>query len=146
MNDATSRDCLEQALRELGTDAVERRHDVVMERAVADLGLERGLAERIYALAEEERLDPVYAFALVRCRLGVRDLQASQPAGEGEAAQQDPPSWLGMPEVELGEIDLERRLRLSFRRLRTLVETVGDPSAAARAFADEPDVGPLRLG
>jgi hypothetical protein len=110
-----------------------------------ELGLERAQAEQIYALAEEEQLEPIFAFQLVRCRVGVRELELPHQDAVESAAQEAPPGWLQTEGVELDDVALERRLRLSFRRFRSLLETRGDPVSAARAFMAEPDVGPLHL-
>jgi hypothetical protein len=59
----------EQLLRDvvsLTGEPHERRHEALMEWAEGDLGLERAYAEQIYALAEEEELEPIYAFQLIR--------------------------------------------------------------------------------
>jgi hypothetical protein len=138
-------DCLERAVRARGADGVERRHEALMEAAVTELGLERADAEQIYALAEEEQLEPIYAFQLVRCGVGVRELERPSQDARESAAQEAPPGWVAMQAVRLDDVALERRLRLSFRRFRGLLETRGDPVAAARAFMAEPDVGPLRV-
>jgi hypothetical protein len=136
-------DCLEEAVRARSANGVERRHEALMESAVTELGLDRADAEQIYALAEEEQLEPIFAFQLIRCGVGVRELERpSQDAAES-AAQEAPPGWVKTQAVALNDIVFERRLRLSFRRFRGLLEASGDPVAAARAFMAEPDVGPL---
>jgi hypothetical protein len=146
MREQTASGCLERAMRELSEDGVERRHEVLMQEAVTELGLELAEAEQIYALAEEEKLEPVFAFQLVRCGVGVRELEPPAQDAEESAAQEAPPSWLATEAVELDDVALERRLRLSFRRFRGLLEdSGGDALAAARAFMAEPDVGPLSV-
>jgi len=146
MREGASSDCLERAVRERCADGVERRHEAVIEVAVAELGLELAQAEQIYALAEEEQLEPVFAFQLIRCGVGVRELERP-PHGESQAAAQAaPPGWVAAPARSSEEIVPERRLRLSFRRFRGLLEAHGDAVAAARAFMAEPDVGRLRVG
>jgi hypothetical protein len=138
------RSCLEQAVSQLSDDGTERRHDALMQLAT-DLGLERGTAEQIYALSLEEKLEPVYAFELVRCGVGVQDLEPVEQDEDDAAAQQSPPAWVEERGVELEDADIERRLRLSFRRFRTLLETSVDAVAAAQAFVAAPDIGPLRV-
>jgi hypothetical protein len=139
------RGCLERAVSQLSDDGAERRHDVLMRLATDDLGLERDTAEQIYALSLEEKLEPVYAFELVRCGVGVRDLEPVEQDEDDAAAQQSPPAWVEERGVELEDADIERRLRLSFRRFRTLLETSVDAVAAAQAFVAAPDIGPLRV-
>lgn len=145
MREQAASDCLERAVRERSADGVERRHEALMEAAVTELGLERAQAEQIYALAEEEQLEPIFAFQLVRCGVGVRELETPAQDAAESAAQKSPPGWVATEAVELDDIANERRLRLSFRRFRGLLEARGDPVAAARAFMAEPDVGPLRV-
>ena len=145
MRERETNDCLERAVRARSSDGVERRHEALMDTAVHELGLERAHAEQIYALAEEEQLEPIYAFQLVRCGVGVLELEAPSADAHESAAQEAPPGWVATQAVKLDDIVIERRLRLSFRRFRGLLETTDDPVAAARAFMAEPDVGPLNV-
>lgn len=145
MREQASGDCLERAVRERSEDGVERRHEALMAAAVTELGLELAQAEQIYALAEEEQLEPVFAFQLVRCGVGVRELEPPSQDAAAAAAQEAPPGWVATEPVQLDDIALERHLRLSFRRFRALLEARRDPVEAARAFMAEPDVGPLRV-
>jgi hypothetical protein len=123
----------------------ERRHEELMEWAEADLGLEREYAEQIYALAEEEELEPVYALNLVHSGIGVRELEEPEQDMEEEAVQQAPPDWVAEDAVELDDVALERRLRASFRRLRAHLEESASATEAITAFLREPDVGAIRL-
>lgn len=143
---ALARRCLEGGVASLTGDAVERRHEALMEWAEAELGLDREYAEQIYALAGEEELEPIYAFLLVRCGIGVRELEEPAQDGDDEASQKTPPGWLKQASVELDDIALERRLRASFRRLRGHLAATPDAGAAVTAFLAEPDVDvvPLR--
>lgn len=138
-----ARDCLRRAIAGIGDDGVERRHEFLMAWAETELGMDRVYAEQVYAIAEEEQLEPIFAFQLVRCGVGVRELtQPEQDHALEEASQQAPPDWVVDETVELDDVALERRLRGSFRRLRHHLEQ-GD--AGLEAFLAEPDVGPLRL-
>jgi hypothetical protein len=141
-----ARECLRVRVAGLTGSVAERRHEPLLEWAVAEVGLERGYAEKVYALAEEVELEPVYAFLLVQCGLGVAELEAPQEEEDGAAAQQAPPKWLGSGTVELEDIALERRLRATFRRFRGHLEAAPDAAAAVDAYAAEPDVEetPLR--
>lgn len=140
-----AQDCLRRGIAGIGGEGVERRHEVLMEWAEAELGMERAYAEQVYAIAEEEQLEPIYAFQLVRCGVGVRELTPpEQDHALEEASQQAPPDWVGDETVELDDVALERRLRSSFRRLRHHLEA-GAAAAGVEAFLAEPDVGPLRL-
>jgi hypothetical protein len=70
------------------------------------------------------------------------------PRGGLENAPEQPvtdkymPEWL-LPPTPTDTVLRERMLRLSFRRLRALLEEHGDAGAAFRAFAREPDVAHL---
>lgn len=116
-----------------------RRMDVVGE-AEAD-GMSPELAEMMYDVAVEERLDPALACELVCSGMGV-----APPAGGLDNAAEQPgsdkyyPTWL-LPANPTDDVLRERMLRLSFRRLRALLEACADPADAFRAYAREPDVG-----
>lgn len=136
-----SADCL-LVNAEAGLDAAElsrRRIDVVAEAVAA--GVPPELAEMLYDVAREEGLDPVLAYELVRSGLGV----SPPPDGVANAPSQPTsdkyaPEWL-YPPVPTDAVLRERMLRMSFRRLRALLERHADPEEALRAFAREPDVG-----
>jgi hypothetical protein len=130
---------------EQGLDAEElsrRRIDVIQE--AVDVGMGDELAEMLYDVARDEGVDPVLAFELVRCGLGVMP-----PSGGVENApnfattDKYRPEWLEPP-VDPDSMLRERTLRFSFRRLRALLEQhTGSAADAFRAFAREPDVGPV---
>lgn len=141
MDDAAA-ECLRQGIAGIG--AMERRHESLMGWA-ADMGLDREYAEQVYALAEESGLEPVYAFVLVRCGVGVQELEPPEQDADDVAAQQAPPEWVGEDHVELSDVALERRLRATFRRFGTLLEREATPRGAVDAFLSEPDVGALQL-
>jgi hypothetical protein len=124
---------------------VERRHEEVMEWAEAELGLERAFAEQVHGIAEEEKLAPLYAFFLIDCGVGVRELEEPEPEGDDEAAQQAPPGWVGSERIELDDVVLERRLRASFRRFRSHLASGPSPAAAVAAFLAEADVSAVEL-
>jgi hypothetical protein len=146
-DDAAAQRCFRDGVSALTGDAVsERRHEALMEWAEGELGLARAWAESVYALAEEVELEPVYALLLVRCGVGVRELQAPEQDPGEEAVQQAPPEWVGADAVELGDLALERRLRSTFRRMRSHLEHEPTPAAAVEAFLAEPDVGVVQLG
>lgn len=139
------RDCLIESVAALTGAVAERRHEELMEWAEEELGLDRGYAEQVYALAEEEELEPIYALLLIRCGVGVRELEPPEQDGDELASQQTPPEWVETEGVELDDVALERRLRASFRRLRSSLEQSESAAAAVRAFLDEADVGAVRL-
>jgi hypothetical protein len=125
-----------------GADAAERarrRMDVIEE--AQEEGMSPELAEMMYDVAAEEGLDPVLAYELVCSGLGV-----APPAG-GVANDSDQPTsdkyyptWL-LPATPTDDVLRERMLRLSFRRLRSLLERHTDPAEAFSHYAREPDVG-----
>jgi hypothetical protein len=142
----TGRDCLARSVASLKGDGIERRHESLMALAEGELGLERAYAEQIYLLAEEEQLAPIYAFQLIRCGIGVRELSEPEQDTETFAASQGaPPDWVGDVVVELSDAVLERRLRNTFRRFRAHLENAGTPAAAVDSFVAEPDVDVVQL-
>jgi hypothetical protein len=140
---AAAGECLTTRVAALRGGAAERRHEELMEWA-EDLGLERAHAEQIHTLAEEENLLPVYALLLVNCGIGVRELEPPEQDTD-EASQQTPPGWIDTGTVELDDVALERRLRATFRRFRSHLETQPDAAAAVAALLAEPDVSAQRL-
>lgn len=134
---------LEVAEQGLDSDALSRRRLDVIQEAL-DLGMGDELAEMLYDVAREEGLDPVLGFELVRSGMGVlppRDGVENAPGFP--TADKYRPEWLEPP-VDPDTLLRERTLRFSFRRLRALLEqNTGSPAEAFRAFAREPDVGPV---
>jgi len=136
-----SADCL-LARAEEGTEERElaQRRIELLEEAERS-GMPPGLAEALYDVAREEGVDPVLGYELVRCGLGV----CPPPDGVSNAPGQPTsdkyvPEWLAPP-LPTDDLLRERMLRLSFRRLRSLLEEHDDVDEAFRAFAREPDVG-----
>ncbi|HUF51243.1 MAG TPA: hypothetical protein VMN60_10440 [Longimicrobiales bacterium] len=145
-DELAARTCLEHSVATMNDDGVERRHESLMAWAESVLALDRAFAEQLYALAEEEQLEPIYAFQLIRCGIGVRELATpAQDVEEFAASQEAPPAWVGEPGVELSDVALERRLRATFRRFRAQLDTAATPTAAVAAFLAEPDIGMVDL-
>ena len=119
-----------------------RRMDVVQE-AVA-VGMSDELAEMLYDIARDEGVDPALAYELVRSGMGVPPPEDGvENAPRFATSDKYRPEWLEPP-VDPDTVLRERTLRFSFRRLRGLLEQhTGDAAAAFRAFAREPDVGPV---
>jgi hypothetical protein len=92
----------------------------------------------------EEGLDPVLAVELVRCGLGIFPPEAGlENAPDEPTTDKYRPTWLEPP-IPPDEQLRERTLRVSFRRLRGLLERhAEDADAAFRAFGREPDAGPV---
>ncbi|CAN5782628.1 hypothetical protein BH23GEM9_BH23GEM9_28420 [soil metagenome] len=140
-----ARQCVRDSVAGLSAEGVERRHEWLMEWAETEIGLERDYAEQVYALAEECELEPVYGFLLVRCNVGVRELEAPDQDADELASQQAPPEWLEGDTVELEDVAMERRLRTTFRRLRTHLSESSAAAAGIDAFLSEPDIGIVLL-
>jgi hypothetical protein len=113
--------------------------DVIAE-AQAE-GMSPELAEMMYDVAREEGVDPSLAYELVRSGLGVAPpREGLANAADQPASDKYYPTWL-LPATQTDDVLRERMLRLSFRRLRSLLELHADPVEAFRAYAREPDVG-----
>jgi hypothetical protein len=134
---------LEAAEQGLNAEEISRRRIDVIQEAVG-VGMAPELAEMLYDVARDEGLDPVLAFEVVRSGMGV----LPPPDGVENAPQfattdKYRPEWLESP-VDPDTMLRERTLRFSFRRVRALLEQhTGDAAEAFRAFAREPDVGPV---
>lgn len=142
--ESAAREQLVRGVASLTGAPYERRHEALMEWAEAH-GMERAYAEQIFALAEEEDLEPVLALHVVRAGIGVRELQEPEQDMDEDAMQQAPPEWVAEDVVEMDDIALERTLRATFRRLRSHVEASGSAPAAIEAMLREPDIGLVRL-
>lgn len=124
------------------TDATQgRRREETLERAVAALGWERSQAERVYDTAREEGLDPALALELVRSGVAVCDPAPDDNAAREGAVEPGPPDWLMPPASLPADPSRERRMRESFRRVRSLLtEAAGAEDALCRfAAADDVD-------
>lgn len=118
----------------------ERRRSEIMDDA-EDEGMPPELAGLLYDIAQDEGLDPGLAFELVRTGLGVAPPpEGVSTASEAPAVDKYLPPWMFPPEPT-DHMLRERMLRVSFRRLRGILEDERDPDAALRRFAREPDVG-----
>jgi hypothetical protein len=125
----------------------ERRREELLERAGAD-GMERHFAELIHEVALDVGLEPAFAYELVRCGVGVQPLDeqvyGEDDVDEEEMVSSEPPDELLVPDERDPVVAArERRLRVSFRRLRRHLEAQSSAEAALRAFTSEPDVGRL---
>lgn len=134
-------DCLlPHVERGVGESDLDRRRSSILEEA-EEAGMSLDLAELMYDIAREEGLDPALAFELVATGLGV----APPPDGVSTAASAPTmdkylPPWM-FPADPPDRVLRERMLRVSFRRLRSLLEETDDVEEAFRRFANEPDVG-----
>lgn len=139
--DGTAAGCLLEGVRRLEADRLGRRRAELVGRAVREGGLEWSDAEQVYAVSEEEGLDPAFAFQLVRCGVGVR-WPGDAPLAATTLDAEVPPEWVAPPATTPPPESARRewRLRASFRRLRRLLEERKTPEDALLAFVDEPDV------
>jgi hypothetical protein len=116
-----------------------RRADILAD--AEEEGMPPELAELLYDVAREEGLDPGLGYELVRTGLGVA------PPSDGISNAPDQPmtdkylpAWM-FPAEPTDRLLRERMLRISFRRLRSMLEEEDDLDEAFRRFANEPDVG-----
>lgn len=114
----------------------EQRRENLVERAESR-GLGRVQAEQAYDMALEVGLEPAYAMALVMEGISIRPLGG--PAADVDASEPVEPEWVDAPPSP-EEAAHERRLRQTFRRLRSLIEREASAEAAFRALAREPDL------
>jgi hypothetical protein len=136
-----SADCLVRNVQGAAGEADrERRRSEILEDA-EKVGMPVDLAEKLYVIAGEEGLDPELAFELVHSGLGVCPPEDGITNAPSEpTADKYLPEWM-FPPVAPDDLLRERTLRMSFRRLRSLLERHPEVDDAFRAFASEPDVG-----
>jgi len=124
----------------VSVDELDHRRSTLIEDATDD-GIPLDLAEFLYDIAWEEGLDPAIGFELVRTGLGVMPpAEGMSSASSAPATDKYLPSWM-FPATPPDTLLRERMLRLSFRRLRSFLESEEDADEAFRRFAGEPDVG-----
>ncbi len=135
--------CLKERARLLEQIPVlERRRTDLVAGVATRSGASLALLDIAYDRALEEGLDPVLALEIIGCGVAVLDLTKPEPL-EGTHSL-PPPEWVAPP-IELpGEQALERRLRLTFRRMRSALERTGDLESAIASFSSEVDVGAFR--
>lgn len=113
----------------------EQRREVIVEGAERD-GLDRRTAEEAYDIAVEESLPPAAGLALVRLGISV---MPSNGGADVETSEPAEPEWIDEPPGP-EEAARERRLRETFRRLRSFMDEAPHPRQATSAFAREPDL------
>lgn len=120
-------------------DIARRRIEIIEE--AQDEGMPSELAGLLYDVAQEEGLEPALGFELVRTGLGVAPPpDGVSTASDAPAVDKYLPPWMFPPEPTDHQLR-ERMLRVSFRRLRSILQEEPDPERALRRFAAEPDVG-----
>jgi hypothetical protein len=116
----------------------EQRREPLIERAEQH-GLGRAQAERAYDLAVEEAIPPAYGIAVAVAGISVRLLES--PAPDVQTVESTEPEWVDQP-PPAREAELERRMRQTFRRVRSVLESSESPRSAFAALAEEPDLEP----
>jgi hypothetical protein len=137
---------LEQQIRRLpevtsdlgGAD--ELRRDALVARAEAR-GMARYDAEQAYDIAREESLQPAWGLAVVLEGISVQPLGSSRP--DVDAAEPSEPEWVDAP-PNPRQAERERRLRQTFRRLRSRFAEEADIRAAIDALCADPDLEAYR--
>ncbi|MGQ0563435.1 MAG: hypothetical protein ACT443_16380 [Gemmatimonadota bacterium] len=125
---------------QLDTAVSRRREDLVQQAVAAGHSLE--YADLIYDVAEEEDIDPAVAFEVVLAGVGVREL--GEPPGDNweETQVEAVPEWIEPPRAEeISHAERERHMRMTFRRLRRLLQEEPSIADGLRAFVAAPDVG-----
>lgn len=121
-------------------EELDSRRRSILDEADAE-GMPVELAGLLYDIAGEEGLDPAIGFELVRTGLGVTPPEAGlSTAADAPSSDRYLPTWM-FPATPPDEMLRERMLRVSFRRLRSILEEEADIDEAFRRFANEPDVG-----
>ncbi|HSL70291.1 MAG TPA: hypothetical protein VK864_08600 [Longimicrobiales bacterium] len=120
----------------------ERRRAELLDDVEERAWIDRPVLELAYDLAEEEDLDTAIALELVGCGVAVVELEPPARSVAGEAHSLTAPDWVAPPAEPADVLVLERRLRLTFRRFRALLEQHRDPAAAIEALAEQVDAQP----
>ena len=128
---------------EIASERTPRRRIDLVEKAV-EAGHAIEYADQIYDIAEEEGVDPAFAFELVLNGIGVRELSPPNEDQWVETQVEAPPVWVAGPDPQPEAAERERHMRTTFRRLRSMLEEHRDVRAALEAFAREPDVAEIR--
>lgn len=127
-----------------GTVLPTRRREELVEHAASAWRIARPRAELVYDVAVECGLDPPFAFELVRSEVAVCGGPSERSVPPRETVLEGPPEWITPAEVREAEttedVERERRLRLSFRRVRGYLEQSESAAAALGAFVEDPDV------
>jgi hypothetical protein len=116
--------------------ADEQRREILLEQAESR-GLDRLIAEQAYDIAREEKLLPAYALSLTLHHISIQPFDSPRP--RVETSEPNEPEWVDAP-PNPEQADLERRLRQTFRRLRSHLEEATDPRSAVQALLQEHDV------
>jgi hypothetical protein len=119
---------------------LERRRIDLISAVAQRSGVRPGVLGVAFDLALEVGLDPVLALEMVGCGVTVEELAEPEPVED--TLTPAPPEWINPPFDPPAEVAFDRRLRLTFRRMRTCLEESMDLETAITAFVAAPDVGP----
>jgi hypothetical protein len=122
---------------------LEHRRANLLEKSQKRSGAPLHVLDRAYDLAIEEGLDPVLALELVGCGIAVVELAPKQPLDEAHSMT---PDFVEPVMEPLPDIIRERRMRQTFRRMRSALEASSDLGTAIDRFAAEPDVAAFDYG
>jgi len=126
--------------REIAPAERDSRRSSILDDAERQ-GIPAELAELLYDVAWEEGLDPAVAYELVRTGLGVAPpIEGMSSATQAPTSDKYLPTWI-FPATPPDRLLRERMLRVSFRRLRSLLEEHDDVEEAFHRFANQEDVG-----
>ncbi len=114
----------------------EHRREPLVERGEAH-GLDRATAEQAYDIAVEEKLPPAYGIAVTAAGISVQSMETPPP--DVRAAEAGEPDWVDRPPAT-GDADAERRMRQTFRRVRSVLAAAPTPRDAFEALAGESDL------
>lgn len=114
----------------------EHRREPLVERGEAH-GLSRATAERAYDIAVEEELPPALGIAVMAAGISVQPMDSPPP--DVRATEPAQPEWVDRPPSDQ-DADYERRMRQTFRRVRSFLTDAPTPREAFAALAHEPDL------
>jgi hypothetical protein len=100
----------------------------------------RQVLELAYEISQEEGIDPALGLEVISCRVGVLELEPPTGATTEETHTLTPPEWVAPAEAP-AIMAIERRIRMTFRRMRAALERHDDPTTAIESFGNEPDIG-----
>ena len=122
---------------------LEHRRANLLEKSQKRSGAPTQVLDLAYDLAIEEGLDPVLALEIVGCGIAVVELAPKEPPDEAHSLM---PDFVEPVTEALPDIVRERRMRLTFRRMRSALQASNDLGSAIDCFAAEPDIAPFDYG
>jgi hypothetical protein len=122
---------------------LEHRRANLLEKSQKRSGAPLQVLDLAYDLAIEEGLDPVLALEIVGCGIAVVELAPKEPLDEARSLT---PDFVEPVTEALPDIVRERRMRQTFRRMRSALEASNDLGSAIDCFAAEPDIAAFDYG